>query len=109
MSGAGNKEPFPRIVRWALLGPFVLFAAAFVFALLGKDSQPNRILNAMLVFSTLAAAMVEVLAVPVALFLLVRDGRYVSWGNVGLTLAAAIPVVLVAFVVFVFNFGHFHI
>ena len=106
------SEPFPRLVRYALMGPFGVFAAAYVLALLGKGGQESKILNSILLIATAGAALVELLAVPTAIILLVRDApRYTSVANIVLTLLAALPIVLVSLVVLLFSgaLGTFHI
>ena len=106
------REPFPPLLRWALLAPFGVFFSAWVAAVLGKDAAESKILNGVLVVATGAAALVEVIAIPVALFLLVRDApRYVTLGTVAMTLAAALPVAILAVVVLALFgvFGTFHI
>ena len=100
--------PFPRILRWALLGPFAAFVAAYLLALLGKDATGDKLFGEVLIVTTFAVALVEVVAVPVAIFLLVRGG-YVTVANIATTLAAAIPLGIILFVLWVFKYGHFHI
>jgi ABC-type Fe3+ transport system permease subunit len=79
---------------------------------LGKDAPESKVLNGVLVVTTGGAALVEVIAIPAALFLLVRDApRYVTAGNIAMTLVAALPVVILAFVILALFgvFGTFHI
>ena len=99
-------EPFPPILRRALLWPFGAFAAAYVLAML---SRGDKVTGGIFVVLTGGAALVELLAVPTAIFLLVRDGRYVTTANIAMTVAAALPIALVILAVLVFSFGHFHI
>ena len=106
------SEPFPRILRWALLGPFAVFAAAYLLALAGKGGQESKVLNGVLLLSTGAAALVEIVAVPTAIILLVRDApRYTSAGNILMTLAAGLPLLAVLLIVLLLAgaFGQFHI
>lgn len=100
------------MLRWALLGPFGVFFLAWFAAVLGKDAPESKILNGVLVVTTGGAALVEVIAIPVAIFLLVRDApRYTTPGNVAMTLAAALPVLILALVILALFgvFGTFHI
>ena len=105
-------EPFPKLVRWGLLGPFAVFAAVWFLAVLAKDSPDSKVLNGIFLFATAGAAIVEIVAIPVAILLLVRDApRYTSVGNIAMTLAAAVPILLVLLVVLALSgaFGTFHI
>ena len=106
------REPFPPLLRWALLGPFGVFLFAWFAALLGKDAPESKVLNGVLVVATGGAAVVEVIAIPIALFFLVRDApRYVTVSNVAMTVAAALPVVILTIVILALFgvFGTFHI
>ena len=107
-----TREPFPPWLRWALLGPFGVFFAAYVLALLGKGGQESKILNGVLLVATGGAALVEIVAVPTAIFLLVRDApRYTTAGNIAMTLAAGLPLFFVLLIVLLLSgaFGTFHI
>ena len=107
-----SSEPFPKLLRYALLGPFAVFAVAYVLALAGKGGQESKILNGVLLVSTGAAALVEIVAVPTAIVLLVRDApRYTTAGNILMTLAAGLPLVAVLLIVLLLSgaFGTFHI
>ena len=94
------------------MGPFAVFAAAYLSALAGKGGQESKVLNGILLVATSAAAVVEIVAVPAAIVLLVRDApRYTTLGNVMMTIVAALPILLVLLVVLAFSgaFGTFHI
>jgi len=109
---ASAREPFPRLLRWALLVPFAVFAVAYLLALAGKSGQESKVLNGVLMISTAAAALVEIVAVPMAIVLLVRDSpRYTTAANIMMTLAAAVPILLVLLLVLLLSgaFGTVHI
>jgi hypothetical protein len=101
--------PFPKILRWALLAPFAAFALAMCLPAFFSPILPDQFLKGAALVLIAAAGLVELLAVPVALFMLLRGGPYVTLGNVVITLLAAIPLVFVGFIVLVLKFGHFHI
>ena len=106
------REPFPRWLRWALRGPFAVFAIAWVLAVLGKDGPESKVLNGIFLVAIGGAGLAAVIAVPVAIFLLVRDARrYASFGNIAMTLAATVPLLLIGLVVLLFSgaLGTFHI
>ena len=106
------REPFPPWLRWALLGPFGVFAAAWMLAVMGKDGPESKILNGIFVVATGAAGIVELVAIPAALVLLVRDApRYTTIGNIAMVLAAGLPWLLILLVVLLFSgaLGTFHI
>ena len=107
-----SSEPFPKLLRYALLGPFAVFFAAYVLALLGKDSQQSQLFSGLWLLLTGAAALVEIIAVPTAIVLLIRDApRYTTAGNILMTLAAGLPLVVVLLIVLLLSgaFGTFHI
>jgi hypothetical protein len=73
-------EPFPRLLRWALLVPFAIYAAAYllvVFWARGNHSSSDLVGILFWVF-IVAGVVVEVVAVPLAIFLLVARTHYVS-------------------------------
>ena len=55
-------EPFPRLLRRALVWPFGVFAAAYLLALLGKDSQESKVFGGLWLAATTGAALVELVA-----------------------------------------------
>jgi hypothetical protein len=54
------------------------------------------------------AALVELIAVPTALYLLI-SGNYSTRNNILMTIVAAIPVALLLLGLLTLKFGHFHI
>jgi hypothetical protein len=98
-------EPYPPLVRAALLAPWVSYAFAYLIAV-SSDGAGPRWAAAGLLFG---GGLVQLLAVLLATFLLVRDTRYLSVGKVILILLAAVPPLLIGFVLWVLKFGHFHI
>jgi hypothetical protein len=105
-------EPFPKLLRRALLWPFAVFAAGYLLALLGKQGQESKVLGGLWLVATAGAALVELIAVPAAVVLLVRDApRYTSGRNILLTLVAGLPVLVILLIVLLFSgaFGTFHI
>ena len=101
--------PFPRLLRWALLAPLAGFALAMLLPALLSVLLPGDILKSASVLLLALSALVELLALPVAVFLLVRGDPYVTTGNVVTTLFAALPVAFAVAVVLVLRYGHFHI
>jgi hypothetical protein len=101
--------PFPRILRWTLLAPVVAFALAVIAPKLFSPVLSDNFLKGAFLAITAAAGLVELFAVPAALFMLLRGGPYVTLGNVLITLVAAIPLAFVGVIVLVLKFGHFHI
>jgi hypothetical protein len=106
------REPFPRSLRWALLGPFAVFAATYLLAMAAKGGPESKVLNGVWLLLTGAAALVEIVAVPTAIFLLIRDApRYTTLGNILMTLASALPILVILLLVLLFSgaLGTFHI
>ena len=84
------KEPFPRILRWALLGPVAIFALSWLVAIVTKGNNETA---GFWLAVTGVAAVIEIIAVPAAIFLLVsRASRYGSVGNILMTLVAVLPI-----------------
>ena len=106
------RESFPGWLRWALLGPFGVFFITYLLALAGKGGPESKVLNGAWLVATAGATLVDVIAVPAAIFLLVRDApRYVTVGNVAMILAAGLPLLVVLLLVLLFSgaLGTFHI
>src|SRR5512141_520080 len=101
--------PFPRPLRWALLAPFVAFAAMYLAAMSGVRLGADPAFRILGIVLWLGGAVTELIAVPIALYLLLRGGSHLTWGNATLTALGAIPLVAVAMIVFILEFGHFHI
>ena len=103
------KEPFPRLLRWALLGPVAIFALSWSVAIMTKGNNDTA---GFWLAVTGVAAVIEIVAVPIAVFLLLRRAaRYGSVGNVLMTLAGALPIVPAVLFVLLFSgkLGTFHI
>ena len=103
------KEPFPRLLRWALLGPVAIFALSWLVAIVTKGNNETA---GFWLAVTGVAALVEIIAVPTAIFLLLsRASRYGSVGNVLMTLVGALPIVPAVLFVLLFSgkLGTFHI
>jgi hypothetical protein len=102
------REPFPKILSRALLWPFAVFAIAWVVAIITKGNQATA---GFWLVATAVAGAVEIVAVPTATYLLVRDGRYRTAGNFAMTASAALPLIVIAAVVLLFSgaLGTFHI
>ena len=81
------------------MGPFAIWGYAFLLALLSKEFGDAGPLNWLVLAAAAGAGLVELIAVPIAIFLLVRVGPYVTAMNIAMTMVAAIPVLLLAFVV----------
>ena len=104
-----GRDPFPRLLRWALYGAVGAFVLAFLLPLLlGKSGVAGEFAKGAFLLLGAASALLALFAVPVAVFFLVR-GRCVSLGNVVLSLLAFLPLALVAAVAFTLKYGHFHI
>jgi len=109
MSHAYSPMPFPRALRWALLAPLAVFLLAMFLPTLFSSIVPDKFLKSASLALIIAAGLVELIAVPVALFTLLRAGHYVTLGNVAMTVLAAIPLFFFGFIALVLKFGHFHI
>ena len=96
---SADARPFSGVLRWALLLPLAFFAAAY---------GVGGTLHAVPLFLA-AGALLELLAVSVAIFLLAKGSRYRTAGNFLLTLVAAIPLALILAVAFSLGFGHVHL
>ena len=101
--------PFPLWLRWALLAPLAALALGMVLATLLSGLLPGNTVKSVALLLYAGSGVVELLAVPVALFLLVRGDPYLTKGNILMTMAAAIPAGLVIAAVLVLRYGHFHI
>ena len=105
----GGAERFPLLLRWALLGPFALLVLSWLIAMMTRGNNDTA---GFWLVTTGVAALIEMIAVPTAIFLLLRHaGRYGSVGNVLMTLLAALPIVPAVFVIILFTgrAGTFHI
>jgi hypothetical protein len=109
MSHVYSPMPFPRMLRWALLAPVAVFLLAMFVPALFSPIIPDNFAKGAFLALIAAAGLVELIAVPVALFMLLRGGPYVTLGNVVITVLAAIPLFFVGFIALVLKFGHFHI
>ncbi len=109
MSRIAPPTPFPKILRWALLAPVAAFALAIVVPKLLAPALPENFVKGAFLATMLVAGLVELFAVPVAIFMLLRRRPYVTPANVVITLAAAIPLAFVIAVILVLKYGHFHI
>jgi ABC-type arginine/histidine transport system permease subunit len=99
-------QPFPLLLRWALLGPLALFALFVVFGFfLGPLSNVGK---GIILAAFATAVLTELIAVPFAIFLIVRDWYYRSTVNVFITLAAAAPLALALLVIWIFKSGPIH-
>jgi hypothetical protein len=90
------SRTFPKLLIWALAVPL----AAFLIA----SQLPKPLVVPVFIF----ACGAELIAVPIATYLLIR-GTHVTIFNVLLTLVAAIPIGLVIAMAWTLKFGHFHI
>jgi hypothetical protein len=101
--------PFPNLLRLALLVPFAAVVLAMIAPAFLSPIVPADFLKGAALVLVAAAGLVELFAVIVALFLLLRDGSYATPGNIVITLVASIPLAFVGFIAWVLKFGHFHI
>jgi hypothetical protein len=101
--------PFPLALRWALLGPFAGFACAMVLPLMLSVVLPSNTAKGVALVLIAASGLVELFAVPVAIYLLLRGAPYLTLGNAVITVIAALPLAFVASVAWVLKYGHFHI
>ena len=62
--------PFPLALRWALLGPFAGFLSAMVLPLMLTVVLPDNMAKGVALVLIAASGLVELFAVPVAIFLL---------------------------------------
>ena len=85
----------------------LLLMAALGLPLAGVVSAP-LFEKDITIWMYMISAITELVAVPVAIFYLLRGG-YVTIGNVLLTLVAAVPAAFLVFFLYTLQFGHFHI
>lgn len=97
-------RPFPIWLRWTLLGPISVDLLVNVLALGGTDP----FLKGLWIAAFCAAAIVAVVAVPYAIFLILRRGYFTIW-NLLMTVVAALPLAFAIVLVVTLKYGHFHI
>ena len=98
-----SAQPFPRLLRWALVAAVGMFAVAILsHKLLGGAKH-------FVAGLWMAGGLTALVAVPAAVFLMLRDGHYVCARNIVLTLLATIPMAMVIFLAMALGFGHYHI
>lgn len=100
MDPASTARPFPPLLIAALGAPLVLFALGFIIGLVSRSS-------ALAMIFWILGVLLELLAIPAALFMFWRGG-YRRPFNIVITLLAAIPPAIVALAAFMFFFGHVH-
>ena len=100
MAHAHPPTPFPKPLRWALLAPLAGFVLGMiVLPALFAPILPDKILKSSSLAVIAMSGLIELIAVPVALFMLLRGGPYVTRGNIVITLVAsmcALPVVRIS-------------
>ena len=99
MGEASTARPFPPLLIAALGAPLVLFALGLLIGVLSKSALA-------MIFWILGVGL-ELVAIPIAIFMLLRGG-YRRPLNIVITLLAAIPPAIVALAAFTFFFGHVH-
>ena len=95
--------PFSRLLRWSLVVPFVATVATFFLVIPSKNGQ-------LFFLVAVLAGFFELIPVSRALFLLKRERRYRSSGNIVPTVLGSIPLafVLLGFVAAIFSGGSIH-
>ena len=101
---------FPRLLFGSLLGPLIVLFFPYGFALLVMHSNPGSSLEqrgagALLVVAA-AATLVELVAVPAAIYCQLRYREYRTVGNAALTLVALIPLALLTLFLASILYGH---
>ena len=94
-------RPFPPLLVAALIAPLFFFAAAYVIDAATKPGLLGAVLWGM-------AILLELIAVPAGLFMMVRGG-YRTRANIIILVLGASPILLVVAGVLVFFFGGVHL
>lgn len=101
---------FPPRLFWALLAPLILLSIPYAFSVSVMTRDPSSSLESrgagILIVVALLTSVVELVAVPVALFSIGRHARYRTPANFLVAMAGMIPVVLFVFFVVVILYGH---
>ena len=101
---------FPRPLFWSLLGPLIVLVFPYGFALLVMHSNPGSSLEqrgaGVLLVVAAAATLIELVAVPVAIYCQLRYRDYRTVGNAALTMVALIPLALLTLFVGSILYGH---
>jgi hypothetical protein len=99
------SQPFPKVLHWALVAAFSTFGFGMAVALITGTE-----LRDVVVLLYLVGALLSLFALPVAVFLLVRNPYYINRVNVAITILAALPFLALMLVIIVFaSKPHFHI
>ena len=97
-------QPFPPLLKWTLLSSIAMIAVQALIGL-SKPSDPTAVIVLLAV-----ALVMQLIAVPIATWLLLRGG-YVSPANIAMTVIAAVPLGLAVYALLSISFGwtRFHI
>ena len=94
---AAGEAPFSRLLRWALVASPLFFVAALVVGRIVPHPASDALRIAYIVLLA-ASGLCALLAVPTAVFQLAFRPQYRNRTNFVMTLIAAIPFVMAAFV-----------
>ncbi len=98
---AAGEEPFPRLLRWALVAAPLAFAATFVLGWTVPYPQGDAVrIFAVLLYAV--SGLCALAAVPTAACLLAFRPQYRNHANTVMTLIAAIPFAVAVFVIIIF-------
>lgn len=101
---------FGRLQFWSLMGPLILVAVPYVYALLVMWGDPGSSLEErgapVLLLASLLACFLEFIAVPAALFQMWRHADYRTTGNLIVVAAAGFPVAICLLLVVSLLYGH---
>lgn len=102
--------PFPRWLFWSLLGPLLLLLLPYAYSLGVMWRNPESSLESrgagVLLAAALATCIAEVIAVPAALYVLLRNPPYRTAGNLVVTAIGTLPIGICAFLFAVLMYGH---
>jgi hypothetical protein len=101
---------FPPGLFWALLGPVIALAVPYFFALMVMWSNPSSSLQdrgaGVLLIVAAIAFVVELFAIPAAIYCLVRYREYLTWGNALVTAVAILPMLAGTLFAVSIMYGH---
>ena len=90
---AAGQEPFPRLLRWALVAAPLTLVAAWMVPYSTSDA-----VRAVKILMFAVSALCALSAFPAAVWLLAFRPQYRIQANLGMTLIAAIPFAVALFV-----------
>jgi hypothetical protein len=99
-----------RTIRYSLIIPMLLLTVAYLFSLAiewqTRSADWHQLGIAVLGIVAVFATLIELIAVPVSLYLLFTDPRYHTAGNIALTASGMLPIGLLALIAICVLYGH---